>query len=836
MNRKQKALICAVTGTAFLLSSVLGGAASVQAFTSGQASETAEGKNTKGGNPASPGNADEEGDHDIDKNSGGDAGNNLRPQPATPSDALPDVPPKPGLPDDTHHKTESEQEPADDIIHVPIPSPIPVPATPSETAPEELFSPLSGQQELEYTLCSYYFFYNSHPALIEPGDGIEAFEWGVNPVEVYLDGPDGHLDDSFYVDVDWDFSEVDFGREGTYTITGTFEPDLIDCPVDWDNAAPPSFILQIVKRRILSFQPEVSGNTLTLHYLMEGEPYRLPDMAMELYESVDDGENWSNITRTNRVKISDDRLVISGVSGDCLFQAVDLHLENLDYSCSDLVRITGENDLKAELISSDGKMGGDSWNEGNWDTTPIEEGPYQVLGYGTSPRNIQPLHTLMLKGEPEQEQIEFFNQIFAFYGDRQGLWKNSVRLDVDWDRQALEHIDWNQTGDTFIRGQFSEESISKYSGLLDFSSMPELTLKITIYEQFPSFVIVPKEEKLYENNRVEFLFENDNLDPVYFPDTSELTVWCCDNANLDWYNITNAPNVTVNNHFLSISGLKQEILRNGTGYTFQVEQNSRSDLNPFSVGINVSHGIWGLSFSQTVDGERGGGKRHNKAPEGLFDGSGPDEGEPSPTPPEPDNPPAPPEPDSGWETDPDGNHGSSSDSGGGSSSSGSSNSSNGDSYNPSDENNRSSIEADVDDGSRYLPDGVSDSAGRYNEPPHASDTDGSPVSAANSDAASHLSPVPDGSMTGGLTEPGTEPGAGTDASGIPDGTTAAAIAAGGNDAACRESGINSTAKEDSSGNVTAKSRKLPPGFLRAAAGLAAVVSGSAIGFFMIRRR
>ncbi|WP_294144148.1 hypothetical protein [uncultured Clostridium sp.] len=830
MNRKQRALICAVTGTAFLLSSVLGGAASVQAFASGQESEIAEGKNTKGGNPATPGNADAEGEHDIDKNSGGDAGNNLRPQPATPGDALPDDHLKPGPPDDTHHVTEPEQEPADDIIHVPIPSPIPAPATPSEAAPEEISSPLSGQQELEYTLCSYYFLYDSRPVLIEPGDGIEAFESDVNPVEVYLDGPDGHLDDSFYVDVDWDFSEVDFDREGTYTITGTFDPGLIDYPVDWGNAALPSFVLQIVKRRVLSFQPEVSGNTLTLHYLMEGEPYRLPDMAMELYESVDDGKNWSNITRTNRVLISDNRLMISGVSGNSLFQAVDMHLENLDYPCSDLVRITGENDLKAELISSGGMMGGDAWNEGSWDTTPIEEGPYRVLGYGTSPRNIQPLYTLVLKGEQEQEQIDFFNKIFAFYGERQGLWKNSVRLDVDWDRQALDHIDWNQTGDTFIRGQFSEDSISEYSGLLDFSSMPELTLKITVYEQFPSFVIVPKEEKLYENNRVEFLFENDNLDPVYFPDTSELTVWCCDNANLDWYNITDAPNVTVNNHFLSISGLKQEILRNGTGYTFQVEQNSRSDLNPFSGGLNVSHGIWGLSFSQTVDGDRGGGKRHNKAPEGLFDVSGSDEGEPSPTPPEPDNPPnppapdnppsppepdnppVPPAPDSGCETDPGGNHGSFSGSGGGSSSSGSSNSSNGDSSAHSDEDNRSSIE-------------------------------------------------PDASMTGGLTGPGTESGAGTesgtgteartgteagagmesgtrmDASGIiSDETTAAAIAAGETDASCRESGINSPAKEDISGNVSANSRKLPPDLLRAAAGLAAVVSGAAIGFFMIRRR
>lgn len=813
MNRKQRALICAVTGAAFLLSSVPGGAASVLAFASGQTSGITEGKNTKDGNPATPGNADAEGDHDIDNNSGGDTGNNLRPQPATPGDVLPDDHPKPGLPDDTHYVAESEQEP-------------------------------------EYTLCSYYFLYGSRPVLIEPGDGIEAIEWDVNPVEVYLDGPDGHLDDSFYVDVDWDFSEVDFDREGTYTITGIFDPGLIDYPVDWDNAAPPSFILQIVKRRVLSFQPEVSGNILTLHYLMEGEPYRLPDMAMELYESVDDGENWINITRTNRVQISDDRLMISGVSGNSLFQAVDLYLENLDYSCSDLVRVTGENGLKAELINSGGMMGGDAWNEGSWDTTPIEEGPYRVLGYGTSPRNIQPLYTQMLKGEPEQGQIDFFNKIFAFYGDSQGLWKNSVRLDVDWDRQALEHIDWNQTGDTFIRGQFSEESIREYSRLLDFSSMPELTLKVTVYEQFPSFVIVPKEEKLYENNRVEFLFENDNLDPVYFPDTSKLTVWCCDNAVLDWYNITDAPNVTVNNHFLSISGLKQELLRNGTGYTFQVEQNSRSDINPFSVGINVSHGIWGLSFSQTVDGERGGGKRHNKAPEGLFDGGGSDEGTPTPTPPEPDNPPvpaepdnppeppapdntpnppapdnppappapdntpnppapdyppAPPEPDStpdsGGETALDKDLGSSGGSGGGSSS-GNLNSSNGASPHHSVEDNRKPIEPDAESGLEYLPDGVSDSAGRYSQPPHASDNNGSPVSAANSDAAFHKSPVPDGSMTDGLTGPGSK----------------------------------TTAKEDSSGNVTADGRKLPPGLLRAAAGLAAVVSGAAIGFFMIRRR
>lgn len=825
MNRKQRAIICAVTGTAFLFSSVFGGADSVPAFASEQTSKIAVDGNPRVGNPATPGDADAESDGDIDQDFGGESGNILWPRPATPGDASPDGHQKPGQPDDALHETKPEQGLPDDTL----PTPIPRPATLAEAAPEEMSSLLSEHRESVYTLCNYSFLYDSEPVLIEPGNGIEMFEKDINPVEVYLDGPDGHLEDSFYVEVDWDFSGVDFDKEGTYPVTGTIDPSLIEYPVEWDSAPPPSFILKIVRRRVLSFQPELSGDTMALHYRMDGEPYTLPHMDMELYESVDNGSNWSNITRTSRVSISDDRLTISGVSRDSLFQAVDLYLENLDYSCSDIVRVTAENGLEAKLISSGGMMGGDAWNESDWDTAPAEDGPYRILGYGISWRNIQPLTALILKGEPDPEHIDFFKSVYVFYGDEGGIWRNSVPLAVEWDRQAIDEIDWNHAADTVIYGRFSEDTIQSTDGLLDFSSMPELTLTISVYEPIPSFIIETREEKLYDNNRVEFLIEDDNRDPLSFSDPSALTVWCSENSGFDWYDITDAPNVSVSADAVSISGLKEEILRKNTGYTFQLDQNIRSDITPFSIGVTVTHSKYlGLNFSQTIDGERGGGKRHSKAPEGLFDGDGPKEPDIPTTPPEPDNPTTPPKPDNrpdgggsepgnGEGTVPDGEQSSSGNSG---SSHGASGNSSGSSHEPSGNSGESGhAPSGNSEESGYAPSGHSEESG-HTLSGHSEENSHSPI--APGDEA-HRKYLPDSSPDNAVscTEPSRTPDitGNTAFAAEPDGIPAAA--------GTNHSRTAETAEDN---------RKVPRDLFRAAAGLAAILSGAAIGFYMIRRR
>ncbi|EOJ4528239.1 hypothetical protein ACKKL3_004465, partial [Shigella flexneri] len=63
-----------------------------------------------------------------------------------------------------------------------------------------------------------------------------------------------------------------------------------------------------------------------LDFIMNGEPFALPERMLTLYESRDGGENWYDITPSSRVRLSKTGIVITGMHKDAILQAIGLNL------------------------------------------------------------------------------------------------------------------------------------------------------------------------------------------------------------------------------------------------------------------------------------------------------------------------------------------------------------------------------------------------------------------------------------------------------------------------------------------------------------------------------
>ena len=482
-----------------------------------------------------------------------------------------------------------------------------------------------------YTVSSYDFWCLSQPMLVKMGAEF-------NPdaeqlplcIDVYLEGPDGILCDPLWLAVDWDLSGVDFNRVGEYRVTGVLDTASCEVPVDWDHAPLLSFIIKVDQGGTLSFTPDTDGNILTLSYVMNGNPYTISDLNYELYESRDGGANWRNITRDNRVWAEEDQLTISGVEEDSLFQVTDLRLGGVLSYHSDIVKADIGGDGRIETVSiipSGGEMGGADWGNSNWDDDPIENGPYQILDYRIgNPYVYDPLPLIARAaiGCPEDIAWAFYNTISVFYGDKpNGLWKVKKLIPVEWNQDELDAVDWNRKGDTIIHGEFSDEIKEEYGYLLKFESMPELTLTISIYLENCDFVLSPSEDTPEGKNQVKLNFfsvtEKDTI-PLTFDDLTSLTVWCSTDWGENWYDITDSSSTALRNDSLSVSNLKDTCLDH-MGYSFQIEQTEASDLERYSAYVTVTrNAATGLfEYSTDIGGDRGGGKRFEKPPEGLFD-------------------------------------------------------------------------------------------------------------------------------------------------------------------------------------------------------------------------
>lgn len=481
-----------------------------------------------------------------------------------------------------------------------------------------------------YTVSSYDFWYLSQPLLVKMGaefnPDAELPLW----IDVYLEGPDGILEDPLWLYADWDLSGVDFNREGEYRVTGILDTASCEVSVDWDHAPLLSFIIKIDRGGTLSFTPETDGNILKLSYIMNGESYTISDLNYELYESRDGGANWRNITRDNRVWAEEDHLTVSNLEENSLFQVTDLRLGGVLSYHSDIVKADIGIDGLIETVSiipSGGEMGGKDWGNSNWDDEPFENGPYQILDYRIgNPYVYDPLPLIARAsiGCPEDIAWVFFNTISVFYGDRpNGLWKAKKLIPVEWNQEELNAIDWNRKGDTIIHGDFFDEIKKDYGYLLKFETMPELTLTISIYSENRDFVLSPSEDTPEKTEQVTlnfFSITDEDRIPLEFDDLTGLTVWCSTDWGENWYDITTSSNTSLRNDSLSVSCLKDTYLDH-MGYSFQIEQTEASDLERYSAYVTVSrNAATGLfEYSADIGGDRGGGKRFEKPPEGLFD-------------------------------------------------------------------------------------------------------------------------------------------------------------------------------------------------------------------------
>ena len=486
-------------------------------------------------------------------------------------------------------------------------------------------SPISipEQAREDYTFCGYDFF---------PYDGVIELEMGAfddlsgrlgDTVDLYVDGPDGHVSEPVCLDVEWDYTAVDFDKEGEYTVSGVL--DTAPCPyeLDWDNLEPPSFTLRIVRHWTISFQPRMDGTKLILNYLRDGASVSLPMYSFSLYESWDNGATWNNISESMRVRITEHQASITGVNPGCMYQLTEFYSYNFCSENSDIVAVAAEGGvLKSDVIPSGGRQGGDSWgpDQGStWNDELVVEGLYPILGYKTNSWYSMDLDLQVVTGDDERLNRDFYNKIRVYYGNSsEKPWQNYTVLDVNWDWTPVDNIDWNQTGDTVVYGAFPQSVIDENSGVLDFEHMPKLSFTISIRDWVNSFMLYPVEEILYENQTAKFEFCTEYDEPLFFEDTSRLTVWCSVDGSETWYNITDEPNVELAGNTLSVAGLKPEYLR-AKGYTIQVEQDVLADTEAYSTGLYVIHNTSGLRFGPDISGERGGGKRQEKPPEGLFD-------------------------------------------------------------------------------------------------------------------------------------------------------------------------------------------------------------------------
>ena len=615
--RKHRFAVYAVMTTTVLFSAMAGTSLSTLA-------NSAEFKNTTvTGNPATPGNASSD-----TGNASSDTGN-----------ASSDT----GTASDTEKETGTENGDSTDQNR----------ATPGNAASDPDRGDGKGAESpaesdgILYTVSSYDFWCLSQPMLVKMGAEFnpDAEQLPIC-IDVYLEGPDGILCDPLWLAVDWDLSGVDFNREGEYRVTGVLDTASCEVPVDWDHAPLLSFIIKVDQGGTLSFTPDTDGNILTLSYVMNEDPYTISDLNYELYESRDGGANWRNITRDNRVWAEEDQLTISGVEEDSLFQVTDLRLGGVLSYHSDIVKADIGGDGRIETVSiipSGGEMGGADWGNSNWDDDPIENGPYQILDYRIgNPYVYDPLPLIARAsiGCPEDIAWAFYNTISVFYGDKpNGLWKAKKLIPVEWNQDELDAFDWNRKGDTIIHGEFSDEIKEEYGYLLKFESMPELTLTISIYSENCDFVLSPSEDTPEGKNQVKLNFfsvtEEDTI-PLTFDDLTSLTVWCSTDWGENWYDITDSSSTTLRNDSLSVSNLKDTCLDH-MGYSFQIEQTEASDLERYSAYVTVTrNAATGLfEYSTDIGGDRGGGKRFEKPPEGLFDknseGDRPDSNSTEPT-------------------------------------------------------------------------------------------------------------------------------------------------------------------------------------------------------------
>lgn len=130
------------------------------------------------------------------------------------------------------------------------------------------------------------------------------------------------------------------------------------------------------------------------------------------------------------------------------------------------------------------------------------------------------------------------------------------------------------------------------------------------------------------DNRIELEFfstPDGYNSPLIFDNIAGLTVWCSIDLGENWYDITDAANVDLYGSSLSVSYLKETILRD-SGYSFQIEQASLPEYEPYSAPITVyCDDKMGVSLGTDIGGDRGGGRRHEKPSEGLFGNSDKDD-------------------------------------------------------------------------------------------------------------------------------------------------------------------------------------------------------------------
>ena len=117
-------------------------------------------------------------------------------------------------------------------------------------SPSSLLLPAQNN-EAEYSFCGYDFYYADRPLELEFGYEFDEYNRPPETVDLYLDGPDGHIDDYFTLNVKWDLSDVDFSRPGSYLVTGSLDTDDFPYPLDWEQVPSPSFTLKIEMGGIL---------------------------------------------------------------------------------------------------------------------------------------------------------------------------------------------------------------------------------------------------------------------------------------------------------------------------------------------------------------------------------------------------------------------------------------------------------------------------------------------------------------------------------------------------------------------------------------------------------
>lgn len=710
--------------------------------------------------------------------------------------------------------------------------------------PELSLISIPEQAEEGYMFCGYDFF---------PYDGVIELEMGAfddlsgrlgDTVDLYVDGPDGHVSEPVCLDVEWDYTAVDFDREGEYTVSGVL--DTAPCPyeLDWDNLEPPSFTLRIVRHWTISFQPRMDGNKLILNYLRDGASVSLPMYSFSLYESRDNGATWNNISESMRVRVTEHQASITGVNPGCMYQLTEFYSYNFCFENSDIAAVAADGGvLKADVIPSGGRQGGDSWgpDQGStWNDEPVVEGLYPILGYKTNSWYSMDLDLQVVTGDDEWLNRDFYNKIRVYYGNSsEKPWQNYTVLDVNWDWTPVDNIDWSQTGDTVVYGAFPQSVIDENSGVLDFEHMPKLSFTISIRDRVSSFMLYPVEEILYENQTAKFEFCTEYDEPLFFEDTSLLTVWCSVDGSETWYNITDEPNVKLAGNTLSVSGLKPEYLR-AKGYTIQVEQDVLADTETYSTGLCVIHNTSGIRFGPDISGERGGGKRQEKPPEGLFDLPGSGNNDQPDTPEPPTKAPAPEPPTKATAPEPSTSPGNVEtgrpDSGGGGSSSGGHSSSSTSAAAPSETSSTGGPELTHSTapalyaGAKYPPN--LETAAAETRPGQ----DVLPEAAGNGPEYESGQP---GKAASGTAVVLTD-GDGTNAAGAGSETASDELYSAAGEANAPAAAINGEAAEEN-GNTGANGsladgQTFRRGLSRIAAGAAAVIAGGLAGLWMIRRR